>query len=66
MNIFDNKNYSTWDCSIWSGNDVSRFWNKYCDMHAVGQQSTVETLTTVAMATDKHATMEATSVFYVV
>jgi hypothetical protein len=33
-------------------------------MHAVGQQSTVETLTTVAMATDKHATMEATSVFY--
>jgi hypothetical protein len=26
----------------------------------------VETLTTVAMATDKHATMEATSVFYVV
>jgi hypothetical protein len=33
-------------------------------MRAVGQQSTVETLTTVAMATDKHATMEATSVFY--
>jgi hypothetical protein len=33
-------------------------------MHAVGQQSTVETLTTVAMATDKHATMEVTSVFY--
>jgi hypothetical protein len=30
-------------------------------MHAVGQQSTVETLTTVAMATDKHATMGATS-----
>jgi hypothetical protein len=35
-------------------------------MHAVGQQSTVETLTTVAMETNKHATMEATSVFYVV
>jgi hypothetical protein len=32
-------------------------------MHAVGQQSTVETLTTVAMATDKHATMDATSFF---
>jgi hypothetical protein len=35
-------------------------------MHAIGKQSTVETLTTVAMATDKHATMAATSVFYVV
>jgi hypothetical protein len=34
---------------------------KYCDMHAVGQQSTVETLF-ITIAT--HATMERTVVFY--
>jgi hypothetical protein len=33
-------------------------FDKYCDMRAVGQQPTVKTLfTTVAMATDKHATI---------
>jgi hypothetical protein len=56
--------------SYWIESEMTAFFSlyfiKYCDMHAVGQQSTVETLTTVAMATDKHATMEATSVFYVV
>jgi hypothetical protein len=40
---------------------------EYCDVHAVGQQTTVETLVyDRCVATNSQATMEATGVFFVV